>query len=87
MSEPSCTAVGDGEVIGVFYGGPLHPSIGGDDQLGDALSGLEGEGLLTVVDQQNADGTAFKYTVFLFFLAFQIDKILTNDDLDNDDKY
>ena len=58
MTESAGTAVGDGEVGGLGDRAPLDACVGGDDELGNAFAGLEGEGGLSVVDEQDPDFTA-----------------------------
>ena len=50
--------VGDGEVGGLGDRAPFDAGVGGDDELGNAFAGLEGEGGLSVVDEQDPDFTA-----------------------------
>lgn len=52
---PAIAALGVGEGMGFV---PLQGGVLGDDHLGDAFSILDGEGGLTVVDEQHFDFTA-----------------------------
>lgn len=49
------TAFGVGERLGFL---PLYGGVLGDDHLGDAFAVLDGEGFLSVIDQQHFDFTA-----------------------------
>ena len=54
MAKSTFTAMGEGQFSRLFNRRPIYPRVGGHHELGDSLSGLEGEGRLAVVDEQHA---------------------------------